>query len=109
MRFLCSIFDRCSALCQRCSHHDIDCRSDTDNVQINVRTAQMGRFRRNHAMRNLNRRAQCLEPFDMLVDCTAADIAAARQYNRSLFIFSKKGSQKVIGCPDFLDRITINR
>ena len=69
----------------------------------------MGRFRRNHAMRNLNRRAQCLEPFDMLVDRTAADIAAARQYNCSLFIFSEKSSQEVIGCSDFLDSITINR
>ena len=61
-------------------------------------------------MGNLNRRAQCLEPFDMLVDCTAADIAAPGSTTVAFLYFSKKGlPKKVIGCPDFLDRITINR
>ena len=49
----------------------------------------MGRFRRNHAMGNLNRRAQCLEPFDMLVDCTAADIAAPGSTTVAFYIFQE--------------------
>jgi hypothetical protein len=39
--------------------------------------------------------------FQVLVNRTASDIAAARQRNLRLVILAEKGTQKIVGCSDF--------
>ena len=89
MRLFCHILhDRCS-LSHRCRHHNIDGRTHTYYVKINMLSYQSVGFSNNLAVFNLYICSQCAEPFQMLVNRSASDIASARKCYFRTFVFSK--------------------
>ncbi len=108
MGLLRRVFQNRPALRKSRRHQNIDGRAHAGNIQINMTSHKALRTGSDHAVRNLHRRAQRLKPLDMLINRTASDITAARQHHRRLFKPSQKRAQKIIGCPDFAQRIAVH-
>ena len=93
MRFLGSILNNGTTLCHAGCKHNIDRRTDRNNIQINMVTDQRIGKGIDHTILDVDRGSQCTESLQMLVDRTASDIASARKGYLCLFIFAKKSSQ----------------
>ena len=100
MRLLCRVLDDGVAVGKRCRHHDIDGRSHGDHIQIDVTSPQLFGVHNDDAVLDLHLRAQRAEALDMLIDRTASDLTAARQYNFRLLVLAQKSAYQIVGRPD---------
>ena len=102
MRLFCNILQNRGSLCHGCRHHHIDRSPNAYNVKIHMGSTKLFRLRNDLPVFDLNLRTQCAEPFQMLIDRTAADIAPTRKSNLRSSVFSKQCAQKIIRRSDFL-------
>ena len=79
MRLLGRVLQYGLPLCKGCRHHDIDGCTNRNHIQINVACHQINGMGNHSAPLNDDLGAQSPEPFDMLVNGPAADIASPRK------------------------------
>ena len=108
VRLFCHVFQDGQAFCHSSCHHHIDGGSHADHIKINMLSYQLCSLGNDLSVFDLHVRSQGTEPFEMLVDGTAADIAASGKRHFRALIFSKKSSQKIVGCPDLLDIVILD-
>ena len=69
---------------------------------------QVVRGSHNGSVDNADFGSQGPEALQMLVDGTAADVAAPGQRYLRLLILAEQSSQQIIGSPDFLDKFIVH-
>ena len=109
--FFCGIFNRCSAFCINCSHHNIDCCSYRCNIQENLSANQFFRSDVIASLFKFHFCTKCFKSFNMKINWTRAKIAATWHFHSDMAILSKKCSHEVIGSSQFcyciLNKISI--
>ena len=108
MRLFCRILDNCLSFCHTRRHHNIDCRTYTWTIQINMTSDQRLCIRINLSIMNRHGCAKLLKSFEMLVDRTASDLASTRKGYDRFFIFSEKCAYKIVGTTDLTDIFVID-
>ena len=103
MRFLGRVLNDGHALCHGRCHHDVDGCADRNHIQINVRAHQVNGMGMDSSALNLNLGSQSAEAFQMLVNRSAANIAAARKRYLRTLIFAKQRANKIIGSTNAAD------
>ena len=108
MRLLGGILNDGHAFCHGSCHHHIDGCSHTDHIHINMASCQTLRRGSDQSMPDGHIGSQRPKALDMLINGTAANVAAPGKRYLRMLIFSQKSPQQIIGSPDLFDPLAVH-